>query len=863
MLKHTSFGTPDRLSFHRFLFSFLFVSALMGSYLVVPVWGDTTDQSQESLSAADVDFFENKIRPVLVQHCYECHAADSKIIRGGLLLDTREGLLEGGDSGPAIVPGDLDESLIVGALRHESFEMPPDERLSDEIIANFEEWIERGAPDPRQRGAAVRRGVDYEAGREHWAFQPLRTPPLPEVADSEWVRTPLDRFILARLEHEGLSPTPEADRRTFIRRATFGLTGLPPTPEEIERFLADEDPGSHARLVDRLLDSPHYGERWGRHWLDLVRYADTNGADENHQMPEAWRYRDWVIRMINRDLPLDEFLVQQLAGDLLPVPEDEEAAGDLITATGMLVVGPKMLAEQDKDKMIIDIVDEQIDTVTRTVLGLTIGCARCHDHKFDPISAKDYYALAGIFYSTQSMADRAFVSQWMERPLPSEEIDLQRTAYQPKIDEAKARLDDLTAEVEKAKAELESKEAESAVADREATAARLAQAEEEVKKQKEELEKVEKEMPQFVMVMSVKEAEPKDLPVHIRGNHLTLAEDRVPRGAPQILTDTVPLPEISTSSSGRLELARWLTSPEHPLTARVMANRIWMWHFGQALVRSPSNFGLYGEQPTHPELLDWLATEMIRQGWSLKEMHRQIMLSSTYRMGSQSNPEFEERDPENRLWWRRNRKRLEAEPIRDSVLAIGGSLDMTLGGKAADVEAPRRAVYLPINRSALYEMFSTFDYVETANHIEQRPTTTVPHQALFLLNSPMVHQQSETLARLVLSTHEQEAARVEALFTRLYGRSPSPEEVARTLEFVSQAEQLIPEEGMETPSPESPRRRGRRGTLATEQVVTAEVVSKAAEVTEQPDNAWDRRTVQAWASLCRTMIAANEFVYID
>jgi len=765
---------------------------------------------QAEFSTEDIDFFETKIRPVLAQHCYECHASDSKIIRGGLLVDSREALRAGGDSGPAVVPGDVAESLLIGALRHETYEMPPEKKLPDQVIADFEQWITMGAPDPRETGTAeAPKGIDWEAAADHWAFQKIADPAPPEVSGEAWVQSPLDRFILRGLEEAGMQPAAQADKRTLIRRATFDLIGLPPTVEEVNDFLADDSADAFAKVIDRLLESPHYGERWGRHWLDLVRYADTNGADENHQLPEAWRYRDWVVRKINDDLPLDQFITQQLAGDLLPTPEDEQAAGDLLTATGMLVIGPKMLAEQDKEKMIIDIVDEQVDTVSRTMLGLTIACARCHDHKFDPISAEDYYSLAGIFQSTKTMADRAFVSKWMERPLPSSEIEKQRAEHQPKIDAAQAEL---------AEAEKNLKAAEEAKkSGEEMEGVDIEDLKKVVAAKKEAHEKLTKEMPNFVQVMAADEAEPANLPVHIRGNHLTPGKKEIPRGMPSILTDVAPPREIETSHSGRKQLADWLVAPENPLTSRVMANRLWMWHFGEALVRSPSNFGLQAEEPTHPELLDWLAQELMRQGWSLKEMHKVIMLSATYQMNSQGDASYAEADPENKRWWRQNRRRLEAEPVRDNVLAVGGELDRTIGGKAPNVGAKRRALYLPINRAALYEMFSTFDYVETANHIEKRPTTTVPHQALFLLNSPLVHEQAQRLAGEVVKQSSEPEARVDNLFQRLYARLPSDAERTRSLQFVE-----VATERLENPNPVDP-----------------------------------------WAALTRALMAANEFIYID
>lgn len=791
-------------------------------------------------TSADVEFFESKIRPVLVEHCYSCHAADSKIIRGGLLVDSRDGLLEGGDSGPAVVPGNGDESLLLAALKHESFEMPPDRKLPDAVIADFQHWISRGAVDPRDEGTAEPpRGVDFEAAKSHWAFQRIADPAPPSIADESWIQSPIDRFVLARLEAAGMRPQPRADKATLVRRATFDLIGLPPTVEQVDAFLADDSPDAFAKVIDSLLQSPHYGERWGRHWLDLVRYADTNGADENHLLPNAWHYRDWVVRMINRDLPLNDFIIEQIAGDLLPVTGDEQVDGDRLTATGMLVIGPKMLAEQDKDKMVIDIVDEQIDTVTRTMLGLTIGCARCHDHKFDPISAKDYYALAGIFYSTKTMADRAFVSNWLERPLPSAAIESQRAEHQKKIDAAKAelvgaeaalktqteKLGQLQAKFDAATTDTPEGEKPSQ-AELDALKVEVELLKQKVDQQKKAVEEVEKAMPAFTMVMAAAESTPTDLPIHIRGNHLTLAEGKVGRGMPEILTSVASPPSIAADQSGRLQLAHWLVSPDNPLTARVMANRVWMWHFGQALMRSPSNFGLRADEPTHPELLDFIASRLIKDDWSLKRMHRLIMNSSTYQMASDidfpESAQYAVQDPDNRLLWRRTRRRLEAEPVRDAVLSVGGGLDTMIGGKAPDVNADRRAVYLPINRAALYEMFSTFDYVETANHIEQRPTTTVPHQALFLLNNPIVHKQATAIANEVIADFETPQQRVEAIFRLLYARQPSEAELSRSLDFIAAAEAEL------------------AGVQALPQ-----------------------RTLQAWSALCRSMIAANEFLYID
>lgn len=768
----------------------------IGLFLLSPLANVHGDESGD---ASKLQFFEAKIRPVLIEHCYECHAADSKIIRGGLRVDTASALTAGGDSGPAVVSGKPDESLLLKAIKHVDFEMPPEKKLPDEVIADFEKWVADGAIDPRKDDQPAKlKAVDFEEAKKHWAFQPISSSGPPIVAADQWSNSPIDSFIYERLQREQQEPSGPTDKRTLIRRAYFDLTGLPPTIEEVEDFVSDNSPAAFERAIDRLLASPKYGERWGRHWLDLVRYATTNGADENHGLPVAWRFRDWVVRKVNDDLPFDEFTIQQLAGDLLPAPADEFEAGELLTATGMLVLGPKMLAEQDKEKMMIDIVDEQIDTVSRTMLGLTVGCARCHDHKFDPISSKDYYSLAGIFYSTKTMADRAFVSKWMERPLPSQAIIARRAEHQAKIDTAKAEL-----------AQLKSPEQDEAI-----------------KQKKAQVEELEKAMPPFDMVMAADESETKELPIFLRGNHLKPAPDKVTRGVPLVLTSFQSAPAIPEKQSGRLELAKWFVDPANPLTSRVMVNRIWMWHFGKAIMRSPSNWGLKGELPTHPELLDWLAQEFIRKDWSLKAMHRVIMTSSSYQMSSSPRPGLVELDPENRWLWRQNRRRMEAEPVRDSILYLGRSLDTTIGGPEVGVDGKRRAIYLQIDRAALYAMFSTFDYVETANHIEQRPATTVPNQALFLMNSALVHEQSRQIAEGLgldpAQPIEEMHATIDQLFELFFARKASSAEVERVHAFLKSTEASLASVG-------DPR----------------------------------ERRIQSIATLCRTLFASNEFIFVE
>ncbi len=513
-------------------------------YRCLIVLGVVTVAPAGFAGASDESFFETRIRPALVKHCYSCHSSDAKILRGGLSLDSKQGWLIGGDSGPAVVAGEIDNSLLIAAIKYESLEMPPEKQLDDETIADFERWVDRGAYDPRV-GSTPQTRIDPVAAADHWAFQPLESPAIPETQD-DWVQNPIDAFVLQKLNNLDWRPAPKADKYTLIRRATFDLIGLPPSIEEIESFVNDDSPDSYSKVIDRLLASPHYGQRWGRHWLDLVRYADTNGADENHDMPNAWRYRDWVFRALNRDLPLDDFIVQQMAGDLLCEDQDEPIIADLITATGMLVIGPKMLAEQDKEKMRIDIVDEQIDTVTRTMLGMTIACARCHDHKFDPITTEDYYALAGIFASTRTMQHNDFVSKWMERDLPSTRIDGLRSAHQVKIDAAQSQLDTLVAKANelllaKLATEQLPEKCEEQYPDETKTEIAAAQ---------EALKRLQTAMPPYDSAMAVSDANPVDVAVHIRGSHLNKTLQPTPRGAPKRLTQSSPITAIPRDRSG-------------------------------------------------------------------------------------------------------------------------------------------------------------------------------------------------------------------------------------------------------------------------------------------------------------------------
>lgn len=798
----------------------------------------------------NTDFFEKRIRPVLVEHCYECHAADSEPLQGGLRLDVGNGLQTGGDSGPALDRDNPQESLLLKALRYDGVEMPPDGKLPAEVIADFETWIKAGAPDPREDAPVTERVmVDQEAAAKWWAFQRVQEvvpPDHPEAAAGFEETQVLDRFINVSLAEAGLTPAPSAQPATLLRRVYLDLLGLPPSPEEVLRFQQDRSPDALERLIDRLLASPAYGERWGRYWLDAARYADSNGADENHAFPFAWKYRDYVVRAMNQDLPYDQFIVEQLAGDLLPSESTEERY-ERWTATGFLIIGPKMLAEQDKPKMVADIVDEQIDTVGQAFMAMTFGCARCHDHKFDPIAARDYYALAGIFHSTKTMANLDFVSQWNERETPeaatSAEIET-HNAHQQKIAEKKEEIERFLKEAGKEEGKLTAEERKP------------------LKSLRKELEELEKKMPKLSAVMAADESEVKTVPIHIRGNHLQLGPEPIPRGIPTIFTSTTTAPVFPPDRSGRLELARWLASPEHPLTSRVFVNRLWQGHFGEGLVRSPGNFGLKGEEPTHPELLDWLARDFVAGEWSIKRMHRQILLSAAYRRASLQSPAQSQGDLENRFWSHQNRRRLEIEPLRDALLVLGDHWDRTIGGQAEAIygkfettgvertqqDALRRTIYLPINRAALSELFSTFDYVDSAVSVPKRNSTVVPHQALFLMNNPMVIEQAYLFSKRVRAYPGSDADRVDFAMRAAFGRSAEVTEIEAALAFLRT--------NIHTPE----------ATAAQESVAAAgqsDDSDSGAAVAGAASEAYERRVARTWHRLCLSLISANEFLTID
>ena len=834
----------------RFGFRCLFASRTVAMALALAIVSAATVDAPAAdapPSPEGVAFFEKSIRPLLVEHCYACHSAGAKRLRGGLHLDNEQGWLRGGDLGPAVKPGDPEESLLIAAVRQEDeqLKMPPKGKLSAAEIALLTRWVAMGAPAPRgdtapqaSRGAEV----DIQRGREFWAFRPPVDPPVPDAADSSWPRTGLDRFVLAALEAKGLAPAPAADRRTLIRRATFDLTGLPPTPEEIDAFLADDVPDAFARVVERLLASPQYGERWGRHWLDLARYADSNGLDENVAHGNAWRYRDYVIAAFNGDKPYDQFVLEQLAGDLLPTAAGDPPAvrHERLIATGFLALGPKVLAEPDERKMEMDIVDEQVDTVGRTFFGLTLGCARCHDHKFDPIATADYYGLAGVFKSTRTMETFKKVAKWYENSLATAPDLARKAAHDQTVAARKKTIADRIAA---ANEELRDEGGDGfdlpKMPERlypEATRAEL-------KRLRDELAALEKSAPEMPAAMGVSEGQVADTPILVRGSHLTPGPI-VPRRVPQVLAATEP-PRFGATQSGRLELARWLVAPDHPLTSRVMVNRIWRWHFGQGLVTTPDNFGALGSGPSNPPLLDWLAHRFNASGWSIKAMHRLIMLSSAYQMASDDNTRAAQVDPENRLCWRMNVRRLEAEAIRDALLAVGGSLDRRMGGSlltvknrayffnhtskdATTYDSPRRSVYLPVVRNHLYDVFQLFDYADPSVTSGDRATTTVAPQALFMINGDLVLQAARDLAAgLLARPGRDDAGRIVRLYENAYGRPPAAAESRRAAAYLERFARALETENIanHTNDADSPR-------------------------------------LGAWQALCQVILASNEFVFM-
>ncbi len=639
-----------------------------------------------------------------------------------------------------------------------------------------------------------------DQARQFWSFRPPVKAALPAVQNRAWPQSSLDYFVLSLLESKQLAPATATDKRTLIRRVTFDLIGLPPTPDEVEAFVADSSPSAFARVVDRLLTSPHYGERWGRHWLDVARYADSNGLDENVAHGNAWRYRDYVIASFNADKPFDEFVTEQLAGDLLPT-EIESERHERLVATGFLSLGPKVLAEGDEKKMEVDIIDEQIDTVGRAFMGLTLGCARCHDHKFDPIRADDYYALAGVFKSTRTMESFKRIAKWHENSIATLEQRAERDEFERQISEHEMAIQQTT---DVAAAELKAQLSNGEPLPKNAESRYSREAKDKLKRLRDELATLEDTLPNLPTAMGVVDAEPTNTQIHIRGSHLSLGKE-VARGVPEVIAFDGQ-PAIGERQSGRLQLAHWLTRPEHPLTSRVIVNRLWRWHFGRGLVGSTDNFGNLGDRPVNQPLLDFLAVRLVENGWSLKEMHRTIVLSSTYQMSTANNEVAAGLDPENHWQWRANLRRIEAEGIRDSLLSVSSLLDPMMGGSLLHVgnrefvfnhtskdettyDVTRRSIYLPVIRNHLFDVFSLFDSSDASVPTGDRTTSTIAPQALFLMNSDFLARCSQAFAeRLEREVPAGDDARVARLYSLAFGRPPTSSETEQALAFVAAME---------------------------------------------------------------------------
>ncbi len=996
-MTRTTFGWPHPL--------ILFCSLILTSACVsVAKFGYAAE-----LPAEQLDFFEKQVRPLLVAKCYECHSV--KEASGGLRLDSRSAVQTGGDSGPVLGSGDQ-PSRLIAAVRYQDLDlqMPPKGKLTDAEIDVLVRWVEMGAPDPRDTAPELvsgPKGMSIEDGRQFWSFQPVGNPIVPQPTDLNWVQSPIDAFILAKLDSAGLKPASPADRRTLIRRITFDLIGLPPTPEEVADFVSDESPAAYEQLIDRLLASPHYGERWGRHWLDVARYADSNGLDENLAFGNAWRYRDYVVDSFNANKPFDRFLVEQLAGDLL-----KDADRETLTATGFLVLGAKVLAEPDREKLTMDTIDEQIDTTGKAFLGMTLGCARCHDHKFDPIKQHDYYALGAIFKSTQTFgtSNTGAIKHWNEHSFATDvekeqikKIDAEiaaknsaansyKNAAVAKIRaEAKAkaaqylaaaalleptatlgevaevakpqglhprilhycrlhleyhREDPLLGKWHELRSAVQSSAAQSAAAqstvqtnglavsndidssanttefgsnaasetvesrDQQLVSTQLQSASSAIEQHYhklfaevdsalaalrekdpkaatlsdptleqarvalndasgflavppqpefafdettlneyyrllEEARLLESSAPDETAAMGVQDAKVLvSLPVHIRGSHRNLGQP-VPRDLPKAMLPSDAPATFARHESGRLELATWMASPQHPLTARVFVNRIWRWHFGRGLVASTENFGELGDRPSHPELLEWLARHFMESRWSIKELQRMILRSNVYRMAStHENPSLcQQSDPENTWLWKFSLQRLDAEQIRDAVLAVSGRLDESIGGKTVPLrnrqfvfnhtsvdhtryDSLRRAVYLPVIRNNLYTLFEQFDFPDPTMPTGSRNATVVPPQALLMMNDELVMDSADRFASQLCTYSSLGAERIVRAYELAYGRPPTTDEVERSLRFVQQANEIASEHALADKT----------------KPVDAEQL--------------------AWSMFCQSLLASNEFIYV-
>ena len=790
------------------------------------------------------DLFEKHVRPLLLSKCTKCHSDEKS--ESGLKLTSRQGLMAGGDSGPAIVPGEAAKSLLLAVLKPGGdFEMPPDGPLPGEQVAALEQWIDSGAAWP---GDAIgggprktRTGEPTEEERRHWAYHPPVDPPVPPVESAASAAIhPIDAFIRAKLAEKGIVQVGPADNRTLLRRVTYDLTGLPPAPADLDSFEGDTSLDAFAHVVERLLASPTYGERWGRHWLDLVRYADTAGETGDYPATLAWKYRNYVIAAFNADKPYDRFLREQLAGDLLADPANPTAFAEAVTATGFLAITRRF--GFDTVEYMHLAYHDMIDTVSQATIGLSVGCARCHDHKYDAITAADYYALYGIFESTKLSFpgdEKTKRPRDMVPLLPPDQLAAPQRAFEARLAVAERLLKEAEAEkkaVDEAVGDAKKAAQQPTAADRPDVAALTAQAKALEAKVKELTQQHEslKFAPPFPTAYGAVEGTPKNAKIQKRGEPTRLG-DEVPRRFLTVLGgQTVPAEE---KGSGRRQLAEWITSPSNPLTARVIVNRVWQHHFGEGLVASENDFGVRGVAPTHPELLDWLACRFVENGWSIKWLHRLILSSETYARASTFDAAAA--DPDNSLLWRFRRRRLSAEEIRDSLLVLGGTLDQAPGEGhpfppvpewsftqhnpfAGLYDSPKRSIYLMTPRLGRHPFLALFDGADANASTPHRAATTVPTQALFWMNAPLVHEQSLAFAARLLAEPDP-ATRVALAYREAFGRRPTEAEQAEAANFVAQ-------------------------------------YRTALDSTDIPAADRDR---QAWAGFTRTMFAANEFLHVD
>ena len=778
----------------------------------------------EKADEASVTFFEKRIRPVLVERCYGCHSESEKTIEGGLRLDTALGLRKGGNSGPALIAGDPSHSLLMLAIAHkdEKLRMPPDSRLADEVIRDFEQWIAMGAIDPRSDSDPAMKPASIELDdKQKWAFTVPIDPDVPSVQNASWPRNDIDRFLLSKMEAVQIVPLAEANKSTWLRRVTFDLIGLPPSVTELTEFLADDSDVAYERVVDRLLASPHYGERWARHWFDVIHYADTTGCNSDFPVPQMVRYRNWVIGAINDDMPYDTFIRQQIAGDILadrlPNTASREERNALVIATGF-IANARRFGSRHEDYPQHLTIEDSIDMVGRSFLGVSLACARCHDHKFDPITNQDYYSLYSYFHNTPypwpgietEGAQRDFVPL-----IPKERYDaaLNAKAERKKRlrDEVKRLENELKSATNEAKAELTKQLAEA----------------------KQHSDSFAKRPLEIEMAYAVADKTKREtVRVQYKGDPTKLGQEVVSQ-TPSSLGGR-PL-DLNETGSGRLALADWLSSPTNPLTARVMMNRIWKHHFGIGIVSTPNDFGRQGKPPSHPELLDHLAHRFMKSGWSLKTMHRSIVLTQAYRSQSIADPALETKDPSNLLLRGYRRQRLDAESIRDAILCVADSMDRKPGDQhpfpkqqdwkftqhnpfKAVYDTNKRSVYLMTQRIQRHPYLAIFDGADPSTSTAARNISTTPLQALYFLNDEFVHVQAEKLAKRLLEYSREDDERIRFAFLLCLGRAASGEEIQLAEGFVSNK---------------------KHGDTDSE----AELAS--------------------WAALARSLFRLNEFVYVD